>query len=169
MFLLLDTLFGLPGHALIVHAAVVLVPLAVIALAATGWRKAWRTTYSLPVLFLASGGTLFAILAASTGEPLQGSVKRAAESAGAGEVRFGEHPENGNNAEFMAIVFAVTVVAYWVVDRYGERLKLPGWMGTGSYALALVPGVLALITMVVAGHSGAALVWKDVGSYAAGK
>ena len=84
-------------------------------------------------------------------------------------MRFGEHPENGNNAEFMAIVFAVTVVAYWVVDRYGERLKLPGWMGTGSYALALVPGVLALITMVVAGHSGAALVWKDVGSYAAGK
>jgi hypothetical protein len=29
--------------------------------------------------------------------------------------------------------------------------------------------VVALLTMVQAGHSGATLVWKDVGSYAAGK
>lgn len=169
MFLLFDTLFGLPGHALIVHAAVVLVPLAVIALAATGWRASWRATYSFPVGLLAVGGAFFAVLAASTGGPLQASVRRAAEGAGAGRVRFGEHPENGNNAEFMAIVFAVTALIYCVVDRYGEQLKLPRWVGPGSYALALVPGALALVTMIIAGHSGAALVWKDVGSYAAGK
>ncbi len=35
MFLEISTLFGLPAHALIVHAAVILVPLAAIAFAAT--------------------------------------------------------------------------------------------------------------------------------------
>jgi hypothetical protein len=37
------------------------------------------------------------------------------------------------------------------------------------YALALVPAALALITMIVAGHSGAELVWKDLGTFQAGR
>jgi hypothetical protein len=35
--------------------------------------------------------------------------------------------------------------------------------------VALIPAALALITMAIAGHSGAELVWKDVGSFAAGR
>ena len=66
----IDRLMGLPAHALIVHAAVVLVPLAMLALVVTGWRAPWRQVYALPVALLAAGGAFFAILAAGSGEPL---------------------------------------------------------------------------------------------------
>jgi hypothetical protein len=163
------TVFGLPTHALIVHAAVIIVPLAVIALAATGWNANWRRHYSFPVALMAIGGAIFAFIAAQSGGPLERQVRRAAEVAGVQRVRFGGHPGNGNTAEFVAIVFAAFVVVYWGVNRYGERWKLPAWMPFGSYVVALVPGILALTTMIIAGHSGAKLVWKDVGSFAPAK
>ncbi len=97
---------------------------------------------------------------------------RAAEAAGAGRVRFGEHPDQGGTAFTFAMIFTGAVVVFFVVDRFGERItgrKPPKWTPLGMYAIVSVIGLLSLLTMVQAGHSGAALVWKDVGSYAAGK
>jgi hypothetical protein len=45
--LLPDKVYGLPAHPLLVHAAVVLVPLAAVALVTTGWRETWRRAYLL--------------------------------------------------------------------------------------------------------------------------
>jgi hypothetical protein len=165
---LFSTLLGLPAHALLVHAAVVLVPLAGLALAATGWRAGWRKAYSLPVALIAAAGGLFTILAAQTRGPLQRSVREAAEAAGAGRPRFGEHPQQGNTAEFFAIVLAVTAIGFWAIDRWGPRFGLPKWLPMASYVAALLPALLAILSMIAAGHSGAQLVWKDVGSFAAG-
>ena len=164
MFLVLDSIFGLPAHALVVHLAVIIVPLAAVAFIATGWRAHWRRAYSLPVAILAVAGAGASLMAAQTGGPLESMVRNAARSAGTG-ARFGEHPENGNTAELFAIVLAVAAVAFWAVDRYGERWKLPRWAPVGAYAVAVVPAVIALVTMAVAGHSGAQLVWKDVGTF----
>ena len=167
MFLDINTLAGLPAHALLVHAAVVLVPLATIALAATGWKAAWRKTYSLPVAILAMAGAVFAFLAKQTGEPLQHSLRVAGEAAGQ-QVRFGDHPEQGDTAFFFAMVFGFVAVAFWAIDRYREKWDLPKWSPMAAYGVALIPAALALITMVVAGHSGATLVWKDLGTFKVG-
>lgn len=168
MFLAFNTILGLPAHALLVHAAVILVPLAAIALAVTGWKASWRQHYSLPVAILAVTGAVFAFLAKQSGEPLEHSVRTAARAAGT-DVRFGDHPEQGDTAFFFALLFALATVAFWAVDRYHEKFSWPKQSGLIAYGVALVPGVLALITIAVAGHSGAKLVWKDVGSLAAAK
>lgn len=168
MFLEISTLAGLPAHALLVHAAVILVPLAALALVATGWKASWRKAYSLPIAILAVAGAVFAFLAKESGEPLEDAVKRAASAAGE-SARFGEHPEQGDTAFVFALLFALTAVAVWAVDRYQVRFSLPKWSGIAAYVVALIPAAVALTTMVIAGHSGAALVWKDVGSFAAGR
>ena len=164
----IESLAGLPAHPLLVHAAVILVPLAAIALAVTGWRADWRKAYSLPVALLAVAGGVFAFLAKSSGEPVEHAVKRAAQAEGV-QARFGDHPEQGDTAFIFAFIFALAAVAFWAVSRYATRWKLPAWSPLAAYGACLVVGALALVTMTLAGHSGAELVWKDVGSYAAGK
>lgn len=168
MFLEISAIMGLPAHALLVHAAVILVPLAAVALALTGWRASWRKQYSLPVALLAVMGAVFAFLAKESGEPLEHSVRTAARAAGT-DARFGDHPEQGDTAFFFALLFALAAVAFWAVDRYHEKLSWPKRSGSIAYAVALIPAALALITIAVAGHSGAKLVWKDVGSFAAAR
>ncbi|MCC7363741.1 MAG: hypothetical protein IT303_05180 [Dehalococcoidia bacterium] len=169
MFLEISSMFGLPAHALVVHAAVVLVPLAVVGFAATSWRRSWRYVYGIPVAALAVAGAVFAWLAEESGEPLEHDVRDAARGAGLSRPRFGDHPDQGEAAFLAAAVFALGVLAFLAVHHFGRRWKLPPWTGTAAYAVVLVPGALALLTMVAAGHSGAELVWKDVGSFAAGR
>jgi hypothetical protein len=165
---LLSDLFGLPAHALVVHVAVILVPLAGLALAAVGWRRDWRRIYSLPIALIAIAGATFAILAAQSGGPLERSVRAAASTQTGARVFFGEHPEQGNRAEFFAIVLAITCVGFWAIDRWGERFNLPKWAPKAAYYAALLPVAVSLLSMIAAGHSGAQLVWKDVGSFAVG-
>ena len=160
----IDRLMGLPAHALIVHAAVVLVPLAVLALVVTGWRAPWRQVYALPVALLAAGGAFFAILAAGSGDDLLSAVDAALR-----RVNFGDHPEEGEMARNLAVVFALTAIGLFLVTRYGKRWNLPEWAPTAVYAVAVLAGLGATGIMVAAGHSGAELVWKDVGSLTAGK
>lgn len=162
----ISTLFGLPAHALLVHAAVVLVPLAVVGFVAIGWKRVWRDRYSLPVTALAVVGAAFAFLAKQTGSPLKQSIRRVADQAG-GLANFGEHPEQGDTAFIFAIIFALATVGVWAVSRHREKFGLPTWAPTASYAVALIPAALALLTMAQAGHSGAQLVWTDLGTFAA--
>jgi Predicted membrane protein (DUF2231) len=168
LFLAFSTLFGLPGHALLVHAAVVLVPLAAVALAAIGWRADWRKAYSLPVAIIAAVGAIFAFLAKQSGGPLRDSIEQAARAAGVNS-RLGEHPEQGDTAFVFAMFFGVAAVAFWAIDRYRERFGLPTWFPLAAYVGAVGVGALATLTMMIAGHSGATLVWKDVGTFASSR
>jgi len=95
----IDSVFGLPVHPLVVHVAVVLVPLAAFALIALGWKGEWRQRYALPIAVLALAGGAAAILAASSGETLVSSVRQAAGT----RVGFGEHPEQGDAARLFAV------------------------------------------------------------------
>lgn len=47
-----DTVFGLPLHTLVVHAVVVLVPLAALGTVAIAAVPAWRARFGVPVLLL---------------------------------------------------------------------------------------------------------------------
>ncbi|MEO9256061.1 MAG: DUF2231 domain-containing protein [Tepidiformaceae bacterium] len=162
----LSTLFGLPAHALLVHGAVVLVPLAALALITTGWKQSWRRAYSFPSALLAVGGMAFAFLAQQTGEPLKHAIRDAAVGQ---QVNFGEHPDQGNTAFLFAIALGLTAVGFWAVDRYGERWNLPKWTALASYGVVVVVAMAATTAMVIAGHSGAILVWRDVGTLAHGQ
>ena len=159
----INRLFGLPAHPLLVHGAVVLVPLAAGAFIVTGAREAWRRSYYLPVALAAIAGGVFAFLAKQSGEPLSQSVRRAGQHVG-------EHPENGDTAFFFAVLFAGAVAAVYLFFRYESSirsaLRIEGWprlpisYNTAFYLATIPLAVLAIFTMLVAGHSGAELVWK---------
>jgi hypothetical protein len=158
-----NRLAGLPAHPLLVHGAVVIVPLAAIAFLVTGARDAWRRLYYLPVTLTAIIGGIFAFLAKESGEPLSESVRRAGQ-------RVGEHPEQGDTAFLFAMLFAAACAAVYFFFRYEGRIRsalriqqwprLPVSYNTALYLAAVPLALLAIFTMVVAGHSGAELVWK---------
>lgn len=159
------TIFGLPLHILVVHAAVIFVPLAALGILVTGWREQWRKSYTFPLLLIAVAGAVAAVLAASSGEELEESIREAANQ----RVRFGEHPEEGETARNFTLLFAFAVAAFWAVQQWGSRFQLKPWSQTVAYVAASGFGVIALVTIVLAGHSGAALVWKDVGNFVSPK
>lgn len=161
MELEIDSLAGLPAHPLLVHAAVVLVPLAVVGFLGTGWRGRWRERYGLPVALLAVAGWAFAFLATQSGEPLEHHVRAAAEAAGQPRPRFGEHPELGETAAILAFLFAIGTAGLYAAERWVSVARDSRWALLGAYAVVGGVGLIALAWMVQAGHTGAELVWGD--------
>ena len=160
-------LFGVPAHPLMVHVAVVLVPLAALALIAVGWNRTWRHQYYLPITLVALGGAVGAFFAQQTG----GTLKRALRQTGK---RVGSHPQQGNTAFLLAALFAAVCVALYLYEAHGDwfrgrlgiadRFRLPFDENMVLYVVAVPIALLAIGMMVVAGHSGATLVWKTAGS-----
>jgi hypothetical protein len=70
----INRMFGLPAHPLLVHAAVVLVPLAAVSFIITGVREVWRRAYYPLPLLRRRYHLRFPGLAG--GEPLSESVRR---------------------------------------------------------------------------------------------
>jgi hypothetical protein len=142
---------------------VVLVPLAAVAFIIAGLKESWRRAYYLPVTITAVIGGVLAFLAQQSGEPLSESVRHAGK-------RVGEHPEQGDTAFTSAIVFAIAcaaVYAFFLFEadiRSALRIKawsrLPVSHNALLYVITVPIAVIAIFTMVVAGHSGAELVWK---------
>lgn len=159
----INQVFGLPAHPLIVHAAVVLVPATAASFIVAGIRQAWRRAYYLPVTLGAVAGAIAAFLATQSGEPLSESVRRAGNHVG-------DHPEQGDTAFLVAIIFAVACVSVYIFSRYESNIRsaigikawprLPISYNTALYLVTVPIALLAIFAMVVAGHSGAELVWK---------
>jgi len=159
-------LFGVPAHPLMVHVAVVLVPLAALALIAVGWNRAWRRRYYLPIMLVAVAGAVGAFFAKQTGS----SLRRALREAGK---RVGSHPQEGDTAFLLAGLFALVCIGLYVYEAYGDRIRtrfhmeqrfrLPFDENMALYAVAVPVALAALAMMVLAGHSGATLVWKTAG------
>ena len=155
----LNSVFGLPAHPLVVHGAVVLVPLAVLGFLAAGWRPAWWQRYGLLVLGLSIVGWALAFLASQSGEPLEEHVRNVAAAAGQPRPRFGDHPEMGDTAALLSFFFAIGVAATYALDRWVPQARSSSWVPRLAYAATAVAGVVALLWMIRAGHSGAELVW----------
>jgi uncharacterized membrane protein len=172
----IDKLAGLPLHVLIVHFAVVLVPLAAIGMIATGWKAEWRKRYALVIALVAIAGAGAAFVAAQSGESLVHTVRQSAAASGQ-RANLGDHPEQGNNAEIASIMFAAAAAMFFGLEQWGDRFQALGpelarWRPmatTAAYIAASGLAVLALVMMTIAGHSGATLVWKDVGNFVSSK
>lgn len=176
-----STILGLPAHPLIVHAVVVLVPLAALLLGASAASPRFRhwSRYATPATALL--GLVMVPLATSSGENLERNVQETAL------VR--EHAELGDSLlPFMVVVTVLAFALAWFELR-GRRVN--GADGTdrtdgtqssqgravrvGSPAVVRVVAVLGVVaalgTLVQVGrigHSGATAVWKGTSTSAAG-
>lgn len=152
-----DVVAGLPLHPLVVHAAVVLVPVAalVVALAAV-WPRFRRWAGYLPA-GLALAALVVVPVAVRSGEALQSRL---------GDPPFiEEHADLGEGLVPWTIALALVGVAVSVTEvlrRRGQDLHRGVVVGVAVVAVAV--GVGAVVQTVLVGHSGATSVWSDVGN-----
>jgi hypothetical protein len=150
----IDTLFGLPAHPLVVHAAVVLLPIAAIALVVVAAIPRARRAYGPIVLGVAVAATIAVGLAQQSGESLEDSVKETELVE--------EHTEQGETVLPWAI--GVTVVSALVAAEPYTRKRLgsPRIVTAVLVGASLIVGAGATWTVIEVGHSGATSVWNDV-------
>ena len=153
----IDTLFGLPAHPLVVHAAVVLLPIAAIGLIVVAAIPRARKLYAPIVLGLALAATVAVGLAQQSGESLEDDVKETELVE--------EHAEQGETVLPWAI--AVTVMSALVAAEPYVRNRFdkpsPRVVTAVLVGASLIVGLGATYTVIDVGHSGAKSVWNDVG------
>jgi hypothetical protein len=150
-------LFGLPAHPLVVHAAVVLLPLAAVATLVCAAIPRARRVYAPVALGLALMATLAVGLAQGSGEELEDQVDETELVE--------EHTEQGERVLPWAIAVTVAAAAVTAIPLLSRRRRRLG-AGTVTAAvvvISLVAGLGATWTVVDVGHSGAKATWNDVG------
>ncbi|HEY7596089.1 MAG TPA: DUF2231 domain-containing protein [Actinophytocola sp.] len=157
--------FGLPLHPLVVHAVVVLVPLALLTGIAIAVWPAARRRYGWPVVFLAVLATLSIPVATSSGEELR---DRLPENA-----LIHTHAELGDQLLAFVAPMTIALAALVLLDRFRTaRADGPGttiapaarWTRPAAVALAAVAVALAAVSAVQVvriGDSGARAVWHN--------
>lgn len=147
-----DTVGGIPVHPLVVHAVVVLVPLAALGLIAIAIVPKWRSRFGILVV-IASGLALGAVpLATQSGENLEEVVGESAALE--------RHAELGDAMLASAIpLFVFSLGMWWLGRRTEQGKETPRWMSIAASVLAVLVGLGALVQVTLVGHSGAKAVW----------
>lgn len=141
-----DTFNGLPLHPLVVHAVVVLIPLAIIGSVLVAVRPAWRQRYGWLTAALLLVSTVLTPVATSSGESLE---KRVGDP--------GEHADLGEALIWFEIALFVVLVAMLYLDRVGRT----GTLLKAVPILVVVAAVAAGIQVYRVGDSGARAAWGD--------
>ncbi len=152
----ITSLFGLPAHPLVVHAVVVLLPLAALGLVVTAAVPAARRYYAPLVLAAALASVVAVAIATGSGEELEEQVDETE--------LLEEHTERGEQvlpwAIGVAVVAAAVVASGPVHRRYPDLSPKP--VTAALVAAALITGVGATWAVGDAGHTGAKATWEDV-------
>jgi uncharacterized membrane protein len=148
---LLDTVFDLPVHALVVHAAIVLIPLGALGAILMAVRPSFSRRFGTLVVIVAGVGAGSAFVAKYSGLEL---AKRVGTPA--------QHAELGDVMPLIATGLFVLVLVFWLFDRGIPNNKYrPYWL----VILAIVIVLAACFTIywtVRVGHSGTTAVWGSV-------
>lgn len=142
-----DTIAGLPVHPLVVHAVVVLGPLAALLAVLYAVKPAWRHGLKWPTLLTSGVAAVFAFVATQSGESFQ---KRVGDPAY-------DHAEKGDLAAIAVYVLfgAVLLLVFWLARPTVTATSVASILVASAAALFLLFGI------VNAGHSGAKSVWHD--------
>ncbi|MGL5810871.1 MAG: DUF2231 domain-containing protein [Nocardioides sp.] len=154
---------GLPLHPLIVHAVVVFAPLAALLATAYAVRPAWRWLLRWPLVAATVISASTGLVAARSGEDLLGTLPGLRES-----VPMNTHEERGELLRLVLLVFLVVVaLACWrlggasaLASGRGARTLHGGGIDLALAALLVVAAVAVMVTTILAGHTGAVVVWS---------
>jgi uncharacterized membrane protein len=152
----MTTVFGLPAHALLVHAIVVLAPLTAvlgILCAVSDWA---RTRFVWLVVALAAINLVLTPLTVSAGEWL---YNREESHSPILEL----HEERGETMLYFSIALLVMAIAIAVLDVRARRAASPQKAATIVVViLALVVGVSSIVQVVRIGHTGTEAKWGQI-------
>ena len=141
-----DLVTGLPVHSLIVHFAVVILPLAALALIAIVFVPKWRKPFGWVVMAGLLVGTGAAFVAKESGEQLADRIGLPKDHASLGDIL----------PLIAVLTFIVAAVWFWMTRRPQKSEALTKTLGVVAAVLALVT---AGMTTAV-GHTGAQAVWE---------
>lgn len=150
---------GLPAHILLIHAVVVLAPIAGLAAVVYAAAPRWRGYLAWPLGLLSLGLVPLSLLTAQAGEQLEKTRPASA--------LIHEHAEQGDVLKAVSVVFFVVVAATLVTsyEPIGRRFAFLGSLRThrlvrtALLVLAVAAGAFFIYQSVITGHSGAASVW----------
>jgi drug/metabolite transporter (DMT)-like permease len=148
---LFDTVGGIPVHALVVHAVVVLVPLASIGAVLMAVRPSFSRRFGSLVVIIAGIGAAASLVAKESGEQLA--------------MRVGEpepHVDLGDVMPLFASGLLVLVLVFWLFDRgIPANRPRPAWLIV--LAVVMVIGAVAATWWTIrVGDSGAKAVWEPI-------
>jgi len=167
-----DLINGLPIHPLVVHAVVVLLPLAAIGTIAIAVRPAWRHRFGVLVIAAAALSAVLTPVATSSGEALEKHV---------GDP--GQHAELGDQLIWFEIPLLLLAIALVWLDRRHRNAAAaePSHAASASSAsvsptalkvvaaLAVIAALATSVQVFRVGDSGARAAWGDqVSSSSAG-
>ena len=148
---------GLPLHPLVVHAVVVLGPLAALMGLAYAFVPRWRWLLRWPLVALSVLTAVAAFVATQSGESLL-------ESRPELEQLVEEHEERGELLRNVALGYAIfSLVAAWALGGVSALASGKGAretrFGVPVVVVLAVVALALLVTLFLAGESGARAVW----------
>ncbi|WP_116452337.1 DUF2231 domain-containing protein [Blastococcus litoris] len=152
-----ETVFGLPTHAILVHATVVFLPLAALAVLLHAFWPAARRRLGIGTPLLAGAALVLVPLSTESGEGLEEMV---------GENALVErHAALADGMLPWAIGLFAVAVGLWLLDRRRMgpgRSGPPRWLPAVAAVLAVVAAAGTVQQIVRVGHAGAQATWDDV-------
>jgi uncharacterized membrane protein len=148
-----DLINGLPIHPLVVHAVVVLLPLAALGTIALAVRPGWRRHYGWLVVGAAAAAAVLLPVATSSGEALEERVGSP-----------GDHAEMGDALIWFVLPMLLLVAAMVWFDRRPST-KVDRRLLRALPVLAVVAALACSVQVYRVGDSGARAAWAErVGS-----
>lgn len=139
------TVGGLPIHALVVHFAVVILPIAVLGILAAIYLPKYASKFTFISLIAAGVGTGFAYIASQSGEAL-------AEKIGLPQ----DHANYGDILPNVAAAFTIMSVVWYLVKN--KKITVP--IKFLNHLTAVV-GIAVIGLTFITGHTGAQAVWES--------
>lgn len=144
-----DTIFGLPVHALVVHAVVVLLPLMAVLSIVVALRSRWR---AVATTWVVAGNAVVLVLAYVARE--SGEKLRARLQLTGGQIE--THERYGTWLPWVALALLLATALLWIAVRRRTAL-LPV-----AIVAVILTAIMAIVWTVLTGDSGARAVWESV-------
>jgi hypothetical protein len=143
-----DTVTGLPVHALVVHAVVVLLPLMSVVTVLTAVLRSWRPK-ALWVAAADAAVFVASFAARESGESLQSRLQRLGNPAVAAD-----HGRYGGLLPLFALFLVAAALGVHLAARRAQLMPV-------AIAVTVVAALAATGWTVLVGDSGARAVWAD--------
>jgi hypothetical protein len=139
---------GLPLHPLLVHSAVILVPLVAIGALVMSYLPSFSRRHGKLILIVALVAQVSVFLAKISGEAFSEILDKEVE----------KHAQLGEIAPFVTIPMVALIYLRWRMDRAGSSTGSVAIRRLTSVAL-VIASLASLVVIFVVGHSGASSVW----------
>lgn len=150
-----DEILGIPLHPLVVHAAVVFVPLAVLGTLLLAAVPRWRRGYGWLIVAFSLVALVIVPLAARSGKRLRDTL----ELGGPVLEKVQEHEQMGDRVVWAVAPMFVLNLAAMLMVRAGR----PTREVTAVAVLGSVAAIAACVLVVLTGHLGSQAVWNPAG------